>query len=355
MEKPLLRILVVTLAIVTLASSSMVFAQVVVTDSIGQTVTLAERPSRIVVLSPSITEFLAYIGELDRVVGADSQSMSIVWFMNASALLRERGVVDVGGYWWSAVNVEKILELKPDLVLADKGAHLPLRKIFEDYNLTVIYLNGGSSSSINDVLSDMNIIATVFGKNNYVDKFADEVQSAFLIAQRELMSSTPRKVLVVVGVYNGIWVAGRGTFIDDVLSRLGLENAARTYSWSAVNIEKILEWSPDIVLVTPMGIDEKVLKESGLNMLEGRIHLLNETEADIMLRPGPLIAQAPSVIIKYVELSQAKAPVPTASATTTTSTAGPTGSHLSFPTILTVALIFLVLGALIGRYAWRIK
>jgi iron complex transport system substrate-binding protein len=169
------------------------------------------------------------------------------------------------------------------------------------------------------------------------------------------MNSTPRKVLVVVGVYNGIWVAGRGTFIDDVLSRLGLENAARTYSWSAVSIEKILEWSPDIVLVTPMGIDERVLKESGLNMLEGRIHLLNETEADIMLRPGPLIAQAPSVIIKYIELSQAKAPVPTASATTATSTAGPTGSNSSIPTILTVALIFLVLGALIGRYAWRIK
>jgi iron complex transport system substrate-binding protein len=102
-----------------------------------------------------------------------------------------------------------------------------------------------------------------------------------------------------------------------------------------------------------MGIDEKLLKESGLNMLEGRIYLLNETEADIMLRPGPLIAQAPSVIIKYVELSQAKAPVTTASAIT--ATAGPMGSYSSIPTILTVALIFLVLGALIGRYTWRIK
>ena len=348
MEKLIVGLFTVTFMLLTLFAPSIVFAQIVITDSAGQTLTLTEKPSRIVVLSPTITELIAYIGELNSVVGADSQSISNVWFMNASAILRAREVVDVGGYWWSALNIEKILELKPDLVLADKGAHLPLRKVFEDYNVTVIYLNGGSSSGVNDVLSDMEIIARIFEKQDYVDKFADEVQSAFLNAQRELWVKRPAKILVVVGVYNGIWIAGRGTFIDDILSRLGLENAAKTYSWSAVSIEKILEWSPDIILVTPMGIDENVLRESGLSIMEGRIRLLNETEADILLRPGPLIAQAPSVILKYIDLTQS------ITTTSNTSAEGPMNNY-SFSQIILIATIFFIVGAILGRYAWKSK
>lgn len=348
MEKVIIGLFTVTLMLVTLFASSIVFAQIVITDSTGQTLTLTEKPSRIVVLSPSITELIAYIGELNSVIGADSQSISNVWFMNASAILRAREVVDVGGYWWSALNIEKILELKPDLVLADKGAHLPLRKVFEDYNVTVIYLNGGSSSGVNDVLSDMEIIARIFEKQNYVDKLADEVQSAFLNAQRELWGKRPAKILVVVGIYNGIWVAGRGTFIDDILSRLGLENAAKTYSWSVVSIEKILEWSPDIILVTPMGIDENVLRESGLSIMEEKIRLLNETEADILLRPGPLIAQAPSVILKYIDLTK--------SITTTNNTGVKIPmNNYSFSLIILIAMIFFIAGTILGRYAWKPK
>jgi len=318
-------------------------AQVTVQDALGRTVELRGPPERVVSLSPSTTEFLAYLGVLDRVVGADSQSLASAWYMNASRLLVEKGAVDLGGYWWSAIAVEKILELNPDLVIADRGAHLPLLSVLIGNNLTVVYLNGGSSSSANDVLEDLSVLATIFGKGDAPREFADELQEAFLSARASLPAGEPSRVLVVVGVYNGIWVAGRGTFIDDVMARLGLVNAADVYSWSAVSIERVLAWSPDVVLVTPMGIDERVLEESGLKLLGDRLRVLNQTEADILLRPGPLLLYAPSVLAKYVGESWHQV----ASVTQQEQQIGPSALWIG------EAAALIALGALIGFAAGR--
>lgn len=327
-----------------------VVSQTVVVDSLGRTLTISPSLSKIIVLSPSITEFMAYLNELNRIIAADSQSLSSVWYLNASNILTSYKVQDVGGYWWSAIKIEEILRLKPDLVLADKGAHIPLLKVFEDYNITVVYLNGGSSSSVNEILSDLHLLATIFGKEEVISKFVNDLHSAFVNSQRLVTMDERHKILVVVGIYNGIWVAGRGTFIDDILSRLGFENAANTYSWSAVNIERIMEWDPDLILVTPIGIDEKMIKDSGLTMFNDKLIILNETEADILLRPGPLVVYVPEVLGKHIQ---------TIVKQESSARMNEEVIHYSNRSYLLMssALIAtsLIIGVLIGKYAWRSK
>lgn len=320
-------------------------AQVIVNDAIGQAISLEGPPSRVVVLSPAITEMLAYLEELDKVVGADSQSLNTVWYKDASLILRERGAIDLGGYWWSAINVEKILEINPDLILADRGAHLPLKGVFNEYNLTVVYLKGGSSSSVNDIYSDLSILASIFGKESFVIKMTEEADRAFREAQLKARGEGPSRVLVVVGIYNGIWVAGKGTFIDDLIFRSGLDNAARVYSWAPVSIEDIIEWDPDVVLVTPTGVDWKLIEQSGLAGVRGKVYLLNETEADIISRPGPLVTLAPLVLHKYLQAQPEQTP--------STASPGETqrpGGEFSLPVIIIVAALSFLAGVLIGGF-----
>ncbi len=99
--------LLVALSVLTTAEQS-----IVVEDVLGRRVELPGVPRRVVSLAPSITEVLAELGLLDRVVGVDSFSVSD-WYLNTSGRLRKRSVVDIGGYWWSAIKVEEILRLNP--------------------------------------------------------------------------------------------------------------------------------------------------------------------------------------------------------------------------------------------------
>jgi iron complex transport system substrate-binding protein len=270
-------------------------APIVVTDALGRRIEISGVPKRVVSLAPSITEILAALDLLDYVAGADSFSLQD-WYLNTSSRLSERGVVDVGGYWWSVVRVEEILKLNPDVVLADAGAHRPLLETFNSYNLTVLYLQGGSARSINDVLSDIYTIGVVFNRTSEAEELINRVLRALDEGRTLLEPYRGIRVLVVLDFWQGIWVAGRATFIDDVISRLGLVNAAKTIGWSAVSLETIYKWSPDIIVVACSYATTETVKEAGLYDLGKPVVLLNSTEIDIVSRPGPLLVYVPDVL-----------------------------------------------------------
>jgi len=302
--------------LVTLVFSVLVSAKqpIVVVDALGRSVELPSIPKRVVSIAPSITQILANLGLLDVVVGVDSFSIGD-WYLNISSRLRERGVVDVGGYWWSVIKVEEILKLNPDIVLADSGAHRPLLETFESYNVTVVYLHGGSAKSVNDVLSDIYTIGLVFNETSRAESLVNEITSALDEGLKLLKPFSGRRILVVIDFWQGIWVVGKATFIDDVFSRLGLINAATTYGWSAVSIETISKWNPDIIIVACSYATNETIREAGLYDLGKPIVLLNNTEIDIISRPGPLITLVPQVLYTALERGLGK-PVETVTPTT---------------------------------------
>ena len=287
----------VLLVIITVLTSNIpVAGTITITDALGRTVTLESTPKHIVSLAPSITELLFYLGLGDRIVGMDSISINDPYY-NISTTARERNVTDVGGYWWSAISIEKIISLNPDLVIADKGAHKPLLQTFEDYNITVIYLNGGSAKSLQDIYEDLGIIADIFNLTSKVQEFIKQVEDSFNTYRSRLTPYQNMTFLVVVGVYNGIWVAGKSTFIDDALSRLGLRNAADVIGWKAVSIEQIASWNPSVILVSSE-VGNNTLRQSGLYSLNSKIILLNKETTDALSRPGPLIINLPALLYK---------------------------------------------------------
>jgi iron complex transport system substrate-binding protein len=272
-----------------------------VQDALGRTIVLNKTPERIVSLAPSITESLFYLGLSDKVVGVDNISYTDPYY-GISDYVKKHGIVPVGGYWWSAVSIEKILSLKPDIILADAGAHQPLLHVFQQYNLTIVYLHGGSSRSIEDIYDDLKIITTIFNissdkVSSFISRLESEIEKYNALITKNIGHL---RVVVVVGIYNGIWVAGKSTFMDDVLSRLGLVNVAQTIGWTAVNIEDISRWKPDVILVTAMGISNETLKKAGLYNLGVPIVFMNKTLTDSLSRPGPLILKAPSMLYQFL-------------------------------------------------------
>ncbi len=312
-------LVIITLSIIPVNISLSERDDIYVVDALGRTVSIHGKPARIVTLAPSITEEIFYLGLEDRVVGMDNISYTDNYF-NISKYAREHGIAAVGGYWWSAISVEKILSLKPDLVLADKGAHKPLLQTFEDYNITVVYLNGGSSRSVEDIYNDLDILATIFNKTGRVKDFINKLEENIQTYRGKLAPLHGWRVLVIVGIYNGIWIAGKSTYIDDILSRLGFINPADTIGWKAVSIEEIAEWDPDIILVASMGISNETLREAGIYDLGKPVVVLDQKTTDALSRPGPLILELPKLLYDTMKPFIANNNTETSSRTTTATT-----------------------------------
>lgn len=264
-----------------------------VEDALGRRVSIYYPPRRVVSLAPSLTEVLIALDLDGYLIGTDSFSINS-WFMNASERLKSRGVTEVGGYWWSTINVEKVIELRPDIVLADRDAHKPLLEVFERFNVTVFYFHSGRS--INDVYNNIYTVGLIFNKTSEAQKLVEEIEDAFGLVREQLKPYMGTKVLVVIDFWQGIWVAGKATYLDDLIARMGLVNVATVHGWSPVNIEIVAKWSPDVIIVACPYADEGILKSSGLLDLNKRVVTLNSSEVDILLRPGPTILLAPAVL-----------------------------------------------------------
>ncbi len=287
-------ILIMLLVVIFITQNSHVYStgeelEITIEDALHRTIVLNRIPQRVVSIAPGITETMFSLGLEYTLVGVDDVSYNDTC-LGISEYLKKKGVEHVGGYWWSAISIEKILALKPDLVLADAGAHKPLLNIFEENNITVVFLHGGSANSINDIYSDIMTIGRIFNIDTAkVLELINNIENNITKA-RSMIKSENLSILVIVGFYNGIWVAGKATFIDDLLSRLSLNNVANVIGWKAVNIETIRSWNPDIVIVANMGfIDEKMLKETGLYDLETPLVLLSPNETNLLVRPGPFV------------------------------------------------------------------
>ncbi|MEN9428678.1 MAG: hypothetical protein RLZZ220_3027, partial [Pseudomonadota bacterium] len=115
--RALLRHLFVAPLAAVFVSGAAVGAPVDIVDDQGQALRLAQPARRIVSLAPHITELLYAAGAGERVVGAVQYSD----YPEAAKKLPR-----VGGY--SAVDMEQVIALKPDLVVAwksgNRNAHL---------------------------------------------------------------------------------------------------------------------------------------------------------------------------------------------------------------------------------------
>ena len=139
-----------------LTGSSGSGSAVKITDDNQRIVTLKKVPERIVVLSPSFLELVEAVD--GKVVGrAKTQVGKVPAFAKDAA--------EVGFIF--NINVEKIVELKPDLVIAYKGMHERYLHTLESNNIPVVVLN---LKSYEDVKHSMLTIGKIMRKDDKAQK-----------------------------------------------------------------------------------------------------------------------------------------------------------------------------------------
>lgn len=268
-------------------------------DDTGYTINEGN-PQRIVSLAPSNTEILFAIGAGDRVVGVTDYCN----YPPEVVEKKKKGeLVSIGGY--TTINIEKVVSLKPDLVVATYGNGIENIETLRRMGLTVIAFD---PKSVEDVMKDIILIGVATGEKENATKLVQEMLER-IEKVRESVKDKPKVRVAYILWYDPIWVSGKNTFIDEVIRLAGGENVFNFDGWRTVSVEDLIAANPDVIIVSSgsgMGGGKDVVYEwvvsddrlSGIKAVkEGRVYVV---DADIINRPSYRLAEAIEVVADLI-------------------------------------------------------
>ena len=259
-----------------------------ITDDRGITVTLAASPQRIVSLLPSLTETVCELEACQRLVGVDRYS-------NYPA--RVRTLPKVGG--GLDPNIEAIVALKPDLVLMSVASRASDR--LEALGLKVVAMETKSHADVKRVLEKVGTLLGV-GDAQRVWRVID----ASVSAAAQSLSARAKNTRVYFEVSRGPYAAGQASFIGETLERLGVKNVvpASLGPFPRLNPEYVVRANPDLIMVGNRTMQAMVPYPGWASIKavrEQRICVFGIDEADVVVRPGPRMAEAARIMAQCLE------------------------------------------------------
>jgi iron complex transport system substrate-binding protein len=266
--------------------ASALAAPVHVVDDRGRSVEIARPPQRIVSLLPSLTETVCALRACDRLVGVDRFSN---WPAQIAALPRLGGLEDA--------QVERIVALKPDLVLVAESARVVDR--LEALGLTVLALQPTDFAGTHRMLET---VAGALGKPGEGEALWQRLQARVDAAAAQV-SPAWRARRVYVEVASTPYAAGTGSFVGELLVRLGLGNIvpASLGPFPQLNPEFVVRAQPDLVIASGSALVEMSRRPgwSALRALAARRQCgFAPDRMDLLVRAGPRLGDAAEAIVQ---------------------------------------------------------
>lgn len=223
-------------------------------DGRGEEVTLNKNPERVVVLFNSYLDIWmknggSVVGKLEDSVGQDS-------------ILGTENAEIVGAL--GSISVEKVLELKPDLVvlISTQKSQMELVPIFEENNIPFVALEYY-------LKDDYFKLARLFSALNEREDLYEENVINVKKDIDGIIEKSPKdkeyKVLIMMASAKSVTARGSDSTVGEMLKELHTKNIADTsndmLNDKNFSIEKILEEDPDFIFVQTTGNDMEKVKE----------------------------------------------------------------------------------------------
>jgi iron complex transport system substrate-binding protein len=282
--------------ILILASSIISFSSTLpisIKDDLGREITIKEYPKRIISLAPSSTEILFEIGAGDRLIGVTD-------YCNypKEALTKEK----VGGF--SNPNIEKIISLKPDLIVLYKSFPKEVFNQLEKSlpNTSFIVLD---PKTYEDVMKNIILLGKAVGKENEARKVYNNMLNGWLEIQKKV-TSIKKSPKVLFLIWNDPFISvSPSTFLGDLLKKLKAKNIVENNEpeYPVLSLEYIVSKNPDIIIIGEMSgiskdsiINHPILKNTNA-VKNNKVFTVND---DLVFRPGPRLVEGLKALYKIL-------------------------------------------------------
>jgi len=264
---------------------------VTLTDDEGTAVTLPAEPEKIVSLTPAVTETLFAVGAGSRVVAADDSS---------DYPPEAKDLPDVVTF--GTVDVEKIVALAPDLVIAG-GAGFTSADSIAQLRAVGIPVLVVSTPSIDGIYKDIELVGSAAGEADaataVTDKMRTDMAAIATAAKAEsAKTAKPPRVFYDVGYLDAtgqIYGPAEGSFLAEMVGMLGVDVITGDKVTYEVPLETLISRDPEVII---LGVNAfysptaaTVAKRPGWSALtaikNGDVRSVSDTE---ITRPGPRLA-----------------------------------------------------------------
>jgi iron complex transport system substrate-binding protein len=295
----LLRLLGAILAIgifgLTACTQTSTLPSVTYVDDIGRNVQINRIPQRIISLSPSNTEMVYALGLQDKLVGVTS-------YDNYPPDAKDKPVVSD----YSTVDLEKIVNAKPDLVLADSIHKNDTIPALEKLGITVYAM---TPNNIDGIFNEIKALGQITGKTRAADNLVSNLKTRIQVVADKTANLTdlekPRVLFVTW--YDPIWTAGSDTMIQYLISEAGGTNIASDLNgYVTITLESVIQRNPQVIIVmSGTGTQNESLDyiisneqfKSTDAVKDGRVY---EIDADIFGRTTPRIVDGLETLAKLI-------------------------------------------------------
>jgi len=258
-----------------------------ITDQLGRVVALDKPPQKIISLAPSNTEILFALGLADRVVAVTDY---------CDYPPESKTKPSIGGF--STPNIEEIVALSPDLILATSIHENKIIPQLEDKGLTILALN---PKTIDGVLEAIVMTGKITGVQKNASELVAKMQQRIKAVTDKTASLPPEQRL---GTFYIVWhdplmTAGSGTLQDELIQKAGGINIARELTdYADISLEAVITANPQVIIAGAghgSGEDQTfqyAKAETRLRDTHARqTNRIYAIDADLASRPGPRIVE----------------------------------------------------------------
>ena len=250
-------------------------------DDLGRTVRVPQTIKRVVTLAPNLTELVYAVGGESKLVGTDDHSD----FPPPAKRLPH-----VGGMQPS---IERIVSLKPDLVLATtQGNHPSLAAALAAVRIPLYVVRSDRLDQIGPSMIRIGELLDAPLRGEAVTRLRETI-----LSQRRRRTRPPRILMVVWA--DPLYVAGRNNFSDDLLHLCGAENAVRLDGWPQYSMEAVVGHPPDIIIYPNKSVSQDAAR--GLVARSGEKAMAVGVDENLFTRPGPRLGEAATALNAVID------------------------------------------------------
>jgi iron complex transport system substrate-binding protein len=259
-------------------------------DISGRTITLKNKPERIVILNNEITELFYQLG--GEAVGiATSPGVDIP---EKAAHVQQVGVIN-------SVNMEEIMKLKPDLVIGQPLFHQKLTDTFTDAGIPFAIL---TINSIDGIRENARLIGKILDKEQDASLAVDGMNAQLQTLTQSLPSDEP-KYAVITLMANNISLQKQSSIALDVADLLKMKNIAESLpsgkmpSSVPFSMEKLAELDPDYLFIVVHGSNEdgQRMIQQQLESNPAWLSLKAVKSGDLHILPPSMFVTSPGIQI----------------------------------------------------------
>lgn len=259
-----------------------------VTDDLGRTIVIPKEPKRIVAMLPSHTETLFALGVGDKLIAVDI-------FSNSPKAETDR-LQKVGSGFQP--NIEAIVALKPDLVLADESASSRLTEKLAQAGLTVY---GGTAQTYNEVFEKISTLGKLVNR----EAAATNLVTSMRRELNDIQASAARlpKVSAYYEIDPAPYTVGPNSFIGVLLTKAGGRNIipAGIGDFPKISPELVVQKNPSVIIGATL---DALQGRPGWNTIAAvrteRVYKPTPDERDALARPGPRLPVALRALVKML-------------------------------------------------------